>query len=261
MDNVSQQLDEIEALKSIFGDEWQVDSGTGTYSIDISKEVKLFITLVPEYPSSSLPGYELLAPNLHFSQKKNIEQRFQNLYETEGGGPLIYQMIMIVEDVVKKSQSNTEHKKSQTNTVEEEQIDNVKGNSSKCSKNLNVVHGSTILDRKSVFQGHVCEVKSKEEVNAFMELLLENKKIAHATHNISAYRILLPNNVVLQDCDDDGENKASSRVLELLQTLKLNNVMVVISRWYGGIQLGPDRFRHINNAARQALVEAGFVKS
>ncbi|CAG9840985.1 unnamed protein product [Diabrotica balteata] len=256
MDNVSQQLDEIEALKSIFGEEWQVDSDTATYSIDISKEVKLFITLVPEYPSSSLPRYELLAPNLHFSQKKNIEQRFQNLYETEGGGPLIYQMIMIVEDVVKKSQSNTERK-----PVEEEQINEVKGSSSKCSKNLNVVHGSTILDRKSVFQGHVCEVKSKEEVNAFMELLLENKKIANATHNISAYRILLPNNVVLQDCDDDGENKASSRVLELLQTLKLNNVMVVISRWYGGIQLGPDRFRHINNAARQALVEAGFVKS
>lgn len=28
------------------------------------------------------------------------------------------------------------------------------------------------------------------------------------------------------------------------------NVAVVVSRWYGGIQLGPDRFKHINNATR-----------
>lgn len=29
---------------------------------------------------------------------------------------------------------------------------------------------------------------------------------------------------------------------------------------YGGIQLGPDRFKHITNAARRALVQAGFIK-
>lgn len=28
---------------------------------------------------------------------------------------------------------------------------------------------------------------------------------------------------------------------------------MVVSRWYGGIQLGPDRFKHINNAARCVL--------
>lgn len=81
MDNISQQSDEIEALKSIFGDEWHVDTETGTYNINISKEVKLFITLTSDYPSSSLPKYELLAPNLNISQKKTIEQKFQNLYK------------------------------------------------------------------------------------------------------------------------------------------------------------------------------------
>ena len=35
--------------------------------------------------------------------------------------------------------------------------------------------------------------------------------------------------------------------------------MVVVSRWYGGIQLGPDRFKHINNAARNVLEIAGIV--
>jgi hypothetical protein len=34
--------------------------------------------------------------------------------------------------------------------------------------------------------------------------------------------------------------------------------IVVVSRWYGGIKLGPDRFKHINNVARELLESEGF---
>ena len=52
-----------------------------------------------------------------------------------------------------------------------------------------------------------------------MNKLYENKKIANATHNILAYRILQsdPHSVVYQGCDDDGETHAGSRMLHLLQ--------------------------------------------
>jgi hypothetical protein len=33
----------------------------------------------------------------------------------------------------------------------------------------------------------------------------------------------------------------------------------VCGRWYGGIQLGPDRFKHINNVARSLLAAHGYV--
>lgn len=36
-------------------------------------------------------------------------------------------------------------------------------------------------------------------------------------------------------------------------------MLVVVTRWFGGIQLGPDRFKHINHAARNALEMAGFL--
>ena len=36
-------------------------------------------------------------------------------------------------------------------------------------------------------------------------------------------------------------------------------MMVVVSRWYGGIQLGPDRFKHINNVARVLLQSSGLA--
>jgi putative IMPACT (imprinted ancient) family translation regulator len=45
-----------------------------------------------------------------------------------------------------------------------------------------------------------------------------------------------------------------------MQLIDVWNVMVVVTRWYGGIHLGPDRFRIINSVAREALVVGGFVK-
>ena len=36
------------------------------------------------------------------------------------------------------------------------------------------------------------------------------------------------------------------------------NTLVVVTRWFGGIKLGSDRWRHINNAARNAI-EGGLA--
>ena len=43
------------------------------------------------------------------------------------------------------------------------------------------------------------------------------------------------------------------------QIVNAENVLVVVSRWYGGIQLGPDRFKHINNCTRSILEQKGFL--
>ncbi|KAH0617765.1 hypothetical protein JD844_016338 [Phrynosoma platyrhinos] len=92
--------------------------------------------------------------------------------------------------------------------------------------------------------------------------LYKNKKIANATHNIYAYRIYCEDkHTFLQDCEDDGETAAGGRLLHLMQILDVHNVLVVVSRWYGGILLGPDRFKHINNCARNILVEKNYTNS
>ena len=78
------------------------------------------------------------------------------------------------------------------------------------------------------------------------------------------------------DNDDDGETAAGGRLAHLLQILvgvlsrtpgpalltdlqEVNNVLVVVTRYFGGILLGPDRFKHINQAARNALELGGFL--
>ncbi|PSC72714.1 IMPACT isoform X1 [Micractinium conductrix] len=123
-----------------------------------------------------------------------------------------------------------------------------------------VVHGEPFTEKRSTFQAHLAPAKSMRDVEALMELLLQNNKIRAATHNIMAYRIAQSERgTFMQDCDDDGEAAAGGRLLHLLQMVDARDVCVVVSRWYGGILLGPARFTHINNAARQLLDARGFV--
>ena len=59
----------------------------------------------------------------------------------------------------------------------------------------------------------------------------------------------------------DGETAAGSRLAHLLDIVQAEGVVVVVSRWYGGIQLGPDRFKHINNVARALLESTGAISA
>jgi putative IMPACT (imprinted ancient) family translation regulator len=55
------------------------------------------------------------------------------------------------------------------------------------------------------------------------------------------------------DNDDDGEDAAGGRLAMLLDVRDEDGVLVVVSRWYGGIHLGPRRFAVIANVARELL--------
>jgi hypothetical protein len=116
-------------------------------------------------------------------------------------------------------------------------------------------------EKKSTFIARVAPVSSPAQARQYVaHFLATDKKAARATHNMTAWRIKGPNDTSYQDCDDDGETAAGSRMLHLMQLMDVWNVMVIVTRWYGGILLGPDRFRIINTAAREALVLGGFTK-
>ena len=126
-----------------------------------------------------------------------------------------------------------------------------------------------VTEKKSIFLARACPVISVAQVQfSVSHLLVTDKRASRATHNISAYRIRSPAStassgpsaeLTFQDCDDDGEHAAGGRLLHLLQIMDVWGVLVVVSRWYGGIQLGPDRFRLINATARDAIVKGGWT--
>lgn len=123
------------------------------------------------------------------------------------------------------------------------------------------IMSDVFTEKKSVFVARAAHVSSPDEAKSYLHhLLATDKKVAKATHNITAWRIQGVNETAYQDCDDDGETAAGGRLLHLMQLMDVWNVMVVVTRWYGGIQLGPDRFRIINSAARDAFIKGGYVK-
>jgi putative IMPACT (imprinted ancient) family translation regulator len=80
------------------------------------------------------------------------------------------------------------------------------------------------------------------------------------------------------DNDDDGESAAGGRLAHLLQILvshpllwpivpfeyhlqDVKDVLVVVTRYFCGTLLGADRFKHINQAARDALELGGFIET
>ncbi|CCE86749.1 Piso0_005259 [Millerozyma farinosa CBS 7064] len=116
-----------------------------------------------------------------------------------------------------------------------------------------------IVDRGSTFVGFARQVHSVEDAENYLEILKTDRKISKANHNMLSWRIKRDDGVQYQDCDDDGETAAGGRILHLLTMMDAWNVIVVVSRWFGGTHIGPDRFKHINSAARDAVIKGNFV--
>jgi hypothetical protein len=118
----------------------------------------------------------------------------------------------------------------------------------------------SITERKSVFMGHAAVLHDPAEVEKIIDQLLQDRRIARATHPaIFAWCVRTSDGVLHRDCDDDGETAAGGRLAHLLDLLRIENVIVIVTRWYGGVLLGPDRFKYINRAARDALELANLI--
>lgn len=90
--------------------------------------------------------------------------------------------------------------------------------------------------KKSRFIGYARPIKNEEEALEFIEKI--SKHHYDATHNVYAYVLGKDSNV--QRFSDDGEpsGTAGIPVLEVLKKENLRNVVVVVTRYFGGIKLG-----------------------
>ncbi|WP_420862847.1 YigZ family protein [Algirhabdus cladophorae] len=91
-------------------------------------------------------------------------------------------------------------------------------------------------------------VRTRAEVDAFLKQLKRAKKYAKATHN--TYAVLLADGGLK---GDDGESGAGMVILRMLEREGLTDHIVVVTRWYGGVKLGGDRFRHVQTCVRAYL--------
>ena len=127
---------------------------------------------------------------------------------------------------------------------------------------------SPLVSKGSTFLASGCAISSPSEVPAIVDhLKASSPKMRRATHHMVAYRITTAGGTVFHDNDDDGEVGAGSKLSALLANMMKNGTgeedvgrgaLVVVSRWYGGVKLGPARWKLICNAAREAMLALGY---
>ena len=280
MDTTTLQADEIEALTAIYGDDLVFDDASRrNFGIDLQvsdekcvnrqdnwdKHIKLEFKLPAGYPVTAPPYYTISAPWMSRNKKLQLTSALEEIYADNTGESILYMWIEKARDYLNEGIANSiPHEESEDEDLENSNFD------FRCKDKTDVVltekihihHGEPVMDRRSTFQAHLARVGDVNHAKKMIDHVKENKKLATATHNISAYRISGgPHGTCFQDCDDDGESQAGGRLLHLLQILDAKDVVIVVSRWFGGIQLGADRFKHINHVARDLMDKCGVLQS
>lgn len=106
-----------------------------------------------------------------------------------------------------------------------------------------------LRDRGSRYAVSAGPVQGRAGVAAHLADLRRIRKFAKATHH--SWAAILSDGGPLKD--DDGEAGAGALILKMLEREGLRDHIVVVTRWYGGVHLGGDRFAHIVTSTRAAL--------
>ncbi|SNZ17637.1 uncharacterized protein, YigZ family [Natronoarchaeum philippinense] len=111
----------------------------------------------------------------------------------------------------------------------------------------------------SEFIGHVAPAPDADTAESFVAEVRE--EYADATHNVPAYRVRA--DPFREWASDDGEpaGSAGKPALNVLQQEAIENVVAVVTRYYGGTNLGVGGLaRAYSRAVKEGLDEAGVVE-
>lgn len=113
-----------------------------------------------------------------------------------------------------------------------------------------VEYRDVIIDRKSKYTVVAYILKNTDEVKQCFKKLKSESYFCKATHNSYAYRITQENGSIIEWKNDDGEQWAGMCILRELQRENATNMMLIVTRYFWGIQLHGDRFRNVVDACK-----------
>lgn len=114
---------------------------------------------------------------------------------------------------------------------------------------MKLINSYTYEIKKSKFISYYYEVNSKEESNIIIEMLKkEHKKAKHIPY---AYKV--ENNAKKSD-DKEPSGTAGSPIYNIIETNNLNNCLIAVVRYFGGIKLGAGGLlRAYSTAAKEVI--------
>lgn len=118
---------------------------------------------------------------------------------------------------------------------------------------------SEIVEKKSKFIANLFYVQSQEEAEEKIKEI--RKKYHDARHNCYAYSIMTKDGII-NKISDDGEpsGTAGNPILNIIVKKELINVLVIVTRYFGGILLGTGGLvRAYSDATIEAIEKAEFI--
>ena len=127
--------------------------------------------------------------------------------------------------------------------------------------NIKIVYqgnSAEIVEKKSRFIADIFSVSSEEEALQILEKV--KKKYWDARHHCWAYAI--GDEQVQERCSDDGEpsGTAGKPILEVIRGNEIHNVLIVVTRYFGGTLLGTGGLvRAYTQAAQEGIASSTIV--
>ena len=116
------------------------------------------------------------------------------------------------------------------------------------------LHEDIIVDRGSRYSVSYGLVAGRADIKTFLSTLKTPKHYRQADHHSYAARII-HDRAVFETKGDDGETGAGMVILRIMQKRNVTNCVIAVTRWFGGIKLEGDRFKHLQDATIYAVEE------
>jgi uncharacterized YigZ family protein len=123
----------------------------------------------------------------------------------------------------------------------------------KISKNIS----SELIVKKSKFIANISYIENESDAKDFISRI--RKEYSDARHNVPVY--IIGEKQEVRHANDDGEpgGTAGMPVLTFLLAKEITNIVVVVTRYFGGIKLGPGGLvRAYTKVVREAVSKAGL---
>lgn len=114
--------------------------------------------------------------------------------------------------------------------------------------------------KDSKFIARAIHISNPSERSTLMKSLFNAQaELRSASHNAWAYRLRPSEGSVSnrprEESFDDGETGCGDLMLRIMREINAVDTLVVLTRWFGGTMLGPDRWRLMRNVVASALTE------
>lgn len=126
-------------------------------------------------------------------------------------------------------------------------------------KTVNKIANAEIIEKKSKFISNVSPVETEEQAINFINQI--KKQHYNAKHNCFAYVIAGQIPIIRFSDDKEPSGTAGKPILDVILGEKLENIVVVVTRYFGGILLGTGGLvRAYGKSAKEGILAAQIIE-